>query len=276
MTDSVDPPVYPHIEMFPPVTKAYGNLASTQHSTLASDSERITTSTHVPFMRVRRTHRELHEEVFGAGAPVSASVGQIVDEPLGGIQARGRTRSKSIIAHPAVPQATSLPLSSLPPIPPLPAPQRLSLRIPSHNTEARHNGLSTPPFEASSRPADGPTSSQVTHLSPIGNGGSIVRSNPYTTANSSPRRDHGHSKQSHRPRDSLVLEKARYFEHLRSSCKFDAVWQYRCPDISCSALDDHSLSVVDEFANLPAPPVPQLPFEVPQPQTLDRTKNPLA
>jgi hypothetical protein len=262
MTDSVDPPVYPHIEIFPPVTNAYVNL---QHPKLAS--ERITTSTHVSFRRVRRTHRELHEEVFGAGAPVSASVGQTIDELLGGIQARGRTRSKSIIAHPAVPQATSLPLSSLPPIPPLPASERLSLRITSHNTEARPNGLSTPPFEASSRPVDGPTSSQVTHLSLIGNGGSIVRSNSHTTTNSSPRRDHGHSKQSHRPRDSLVLEKARYFEHLHSSRRFDTVWQYRCPDILCPALDDHASSVVDEFANLPAPPVPQLPFQVPQPDT---------
>ena len=258
MTDSVDPSVYPHIEIFPPVTNAHGNLAST---TLGSEC--ITASTHVPIRRVRRTHRELHEEVFEAGAPVSESVGQTIDEPLGGIQARGRTRSKSIIAHPAVPQITSLRLSSLPPIPPLPTAQRLSLRIPSHNAEARHNGLSTPPSEASSRSVDRPTSS---HSSPISSGGSIGWSNSYTTANVSPRRDHGHSKQSHRPRDSLVLEKARYFEHHHSSCRFATVWQYRCPDILYPALDDRVSSVVDEFANLPAPPVPQLPFEVPQPQ----------
>jgi hypothetical protein len=104
----------------------------------------------------------------------------------------------------------------------------------------------------------------------------MARSNSYTTANSSPRKDHGHSKQSHRPRDSLVLEKARYFEHLRTLCKFATVWQYRCPDILCPAFDDYASSGVDELASLPAPPVPQLPFEVPQPQTLNHTKNPLA
>jgi len=87
----------------------------------------------------------------------------------------------------------------------------------------------------------------------------MVRSNSYTTANSSPRRDHGLSKQNHRPRDSLILEKARYFEHLHALSR-----------------DDHTSSAVDELVNLSVPPVPQLPSETPQPQTLNHTKSPFA
>jgi hypothetical protein len=199
MTASVDPPVYPYIEIFPPVLNAHGDLVN----------ERVPASTHVPFRRVRKTHGELHEEVFGADAPANEPAEQAI------IQARGRIRSKSINAHPAVPQAASLPLSSLPPIPSLPMSQRLPLRMPTHNAEARHSDFSIHPSGAR-------TSSYVTsspHSSPIRNGESVVRSNSYTTTNSSPRGDHGFSKQNHRPRDSLILEKARYFEHLHALCK---------------------------------------------------------
>jgi hypothetical protein len=217
MTGFVDPPVYPHIEIFPPVMNANGNLVSTQYPTLVS--ERIPASAHITLRRVRRTHRELHEEVLGADAPVNESTEQTIDEPPEGIRARGRARSKSIIAHPAVPQAGPLPV---PPIPPIP----MSLRMSSSNAEAWHSDLSTPPSEARSRPKDRPTSYIISNTppSPIRNGGSIVRSNSYTTANSSLRRDHGHSKQSLRPRDSLVLEKARYFDQLHSLRKVTTSW----------------------------------------------------
>jgi hypothetical protein len=219
MIDFVDPPVYPHIEIFPPVMQAHGNnLTSAQHSTPIS--ERISASSHASFFRrVRKTHRELHEEVLGPDAPVNGSLEQTIDEPLGGIQARGRTRSKSVIAYPAVPQVASLPPSSPPPVPLLPTSQRLSLRIPSQNAEARHSGLSTPPSEARSQPIDQPTSSHITlntHPSPTRHGKSIARSNSHKAANSSPRRDNGNPKQAHRPRDSLVLEKARHFDHLHA------------------------------------------------------------
>jgi hypothetical protein len=220
MIDFVDPPIYPHIEIFPPVMQAYGNLTSAQHSTPIS--ERISASSHASFFRrVRKTHRELHEEVFGPDAPVNGSLEQTIDEPLGGMQARGRTRSMSVIAYPAVPQAASLPPSSLPPVPPLPTSQQLSLRIPSQNAEARHSGLSTHPSEARSQPKDQPTSSHITlnthhDPSPTRHGKSIARSNSHKTANSSPRRDNGYPKQAHRPRDSLVLEKARHFDHLHA------------------------------------------------------------
>jgi hypothetical protein len=168
--------------------------------------------------RVRKTHRELHEEVFGADTPMNGSVERTKDEPLGGIQTRYRTRSKSINAHPAVLQAASSPSSSPPPVPSLPMSHRLSLRIPSHNAEGRHSGPSTHPSEAHSRSIDWRTSSLVTsntHSSLMRNGDSIDRSNSLRTGSSSPRKDHGHSRQS-RPRDSLVLEKARHFDHLHA------------------------------------------------------------
>jgi hypothetical protein len=217
LTDVPDPPIYPHIEIYPPIMQTHGNLAPPQHPTLVS--ERSSASGHVPFLRrIRRTHRELHEEVFLGDTPINGSVELTEDEPLGEIQTRRRTRSKSIIAHPAVPQVASSPPSPLPPVPPLPISHRQSLRIPSNSAERRHSGSSTHPTEARSRPKDRRTSSLVTsnsHSSPIRNGEAMAWSNPPRTSNSSPRRDHAHSKQS-RPRDSLVLEKARHFDHLHA------------------------------------------------------------
>jgi hypothetical protein len=222
MMPFVDPPIYPHIEIFPPVPQAYGSLPSTQHPT--PNSERTPASIHGTFSRrIRRTHRELHEEVFGEGFPVNECVEQTIAEPLGGTQARGRTRAKSVSAHPTIGQvqAASLP-PTLPPIPPLPTSQRVSLRMPSHNAEARHSVLPAHISETRSRPLDRSTLSRVapnTHSSPIRHGESISRSNSLTTANSNSRRDHGHPKQGLRPRDSLVLEKARHFDQLHALCK---------------------------------------------------------
>jgi hypothetical protein len=44
----------------------------------------------------------------------------------------------------------------------------------------------------------------------------VVQPNTLTSANSSQRKDHVHHKPNHRPRDSLVLEKARLLEHLHA------------------------------------------------------------
>jgi len=257
---SLYPPIYPHIEIFPPVMQTHGNLAPPQHPTPVS--ERSSASDHAPFLRrVRRTHRELHDEVFVADTPINGSVELTEDELLGEIQTRRRTRSKSINAHPAVPQVASSPPSSPPPVPPFPMSRRQSLRIPSNSAEGRHSGSSTHPAEARSRAIDRRTSSLVTsntHSSPIRIGEAMAQSNSLRTSNSSPRRDHGHSKQS-RPRDSLVLEKARHYDHLHALAR-----------------DDHVPTVVDELANLPVPPVPQLTSEIPHSQTPNQTINPFA
>lgn len=204
-----DPASYPHFEIFPPVVP--------KHSTPVN--ERISSSKHgsvgeafalspIPLLkRVRKTHRELHKEVF---APVKVSVEQALNKPLRGIQARRATISRTANVR----QATSPPFSSLPPVPPLPMSRRSSLRTPSHNAEARH--VSTPPSETFSLPTDRPTPSHVTRNSlslSTRPEESIARSNSFTSLNSSSRRDHKHSKQSHRPRDSLILEKARHFDH---------------------------------------------------------------
>ncbi|KAI0304126.1 hypothetical protein BC826DRAFT_1101019 [Russula brevipes] len=252
---SLYPPAYPHFEIYPPITQGEClTLASDQmpHSPHASTSDAVTLS-HIP-RRVRRTHKELHEEVFGAGAPVGESVRQVTDKPLGGIQGRGRARSGTVNAHPALPHILASPPTTLPPVPPLPTPKRPSLRVPSHYPEAQHSDLSIDPSEARSRPTDQPTSFHVrlnSYSSPARQAGSIVRSDSLTSGNSSPRRD----RQSHRPRDSLVLEKARLLDHLHALSHGDAS------------------STVDKPT---VPPVPQLPSDIPQPQTHSHSKNPFA
>ena len=171
-------------------------------------------SSPIPFFkRVRKTHGELHEEAF---APVKAPVEQALNKLLGGIQPRRPTSSRTANARLALPQDTSPPSSSLPLVPPLPVSKRPSLRVPSHNAEARHDGSSTHPSEVSSQPTDRLTSpvTRHTHSLSIRSEESISRSSSLTFLNSSSRRDHGHPKQSHRPRDSLVVEKARHFDHL--------------------------------------------------------------
>ena len=163
-------------------------------------------SSPIPFFRrARKTHRELHEEVI---APVKVSVEQPSRKPPGEIKARRPISSRTTNACPALPQA------AVPPVPPLPVSKRSSLRMPSHNAEARHSGSSTPP----SQPTDHPTSShgiKNTHPLFTRSDESIAHSNSLTSLNSSSRRDHGYSKQGLRPRDSLVL-KARHFDHLHT------------------------------------------------------------
>jgi hypothetical protein len=106
-------------------------------------------SSPIPFFRrAIKTHRELHEEVF---APVKVSVEQPSSKPPGEIKARRPISSRTTNARPALPQAAS----AVPPVPPLPISKRSSLRMPSHNAEARHSDSSAPP----SQPTDHPTSS---------------------------------------------------------------------------------------------------------------------
>lgn len=173
-------------------------------------------SSPIPFIkRARKTHRELHEEVI---APVKVSVEQPSSKPPGEIKARRPISSRTINACPALPQAPS----AVPPVPPLPISKRSSLRMPSHNAEVRHSGSSTPP----SQPTDQPTSShgiENTHPLSTRSDESIAHSSSVTSLNSSSRRDHGHSKQGHRPRDSLVL-KARHFDHLHTQRKVFTLW----------------------------------------------------
>lgn len=208
---AADPASYPWFEIFPSVmpkhpTPVNERISSSKHE---SAGEAVASSP-IPFCkRGRKTHRELHEEVF---APVKVSVEQALNKPLRGMQARRPTISR--IAN--VRQATSPPSSSLPPVPPLPISKRPSLRMSSHNAEARYGGMSTPPSEISSLPTGRPTPSHATRNSlslSTRPEETMARSNSFTSLNSSSRRDHGHSKQSHRPRDSLILEKARHFEH---------------------------------------------------------------
>jgi len=205
---SLYPPTYPYFEIFPTVPPAHGNPAPRQYPTPITgripDSIHGTTSEAVTLTRaplwivVRKTHKELHQEVLGAVAPED-SVEQANDKPLGRVQPHGRTRSGTI-----------------PPVPPLPVLKGVSLRIPSHNAEERRSVSSALSPEAPSPSRDRRASSHVTHSSPVHNGESIALSNSLTSANSSPRRDSGHSRQGLRIRDSLVLEKARFFDHLHS------------------------------------------------------------
>ena len=176
-------------------------------------------SSPVPLLRMaRKTHRELHEEVF---ALVNVSVELPSNKPLGEVKARRPISSRTTNARPALPQAAS----AVPPVPPLPSSKRLSLRILSHHAEARDSGSSTPP----SQPTDHRTFShgmKNTHLLSTRSDESIAHSNSLTSLNSSTRRDHSHSKQGFRPRDSLILEKARHFDHLHTLRMFFSSWLY--------------------------------------------------
>jgi hypothetical protein len=174
-------------------------------------------SSPIPILkRARKTHRELHEEVF---APVKVSVEQPSSKPSGEIKARRPTISRTTNARPALPQAAS----AVPPVPPLPISKRSSPRSLSHNAEARHSN----PFPPPSQPTDHLTSShgiKNTHPLFTRSDESIARSDSTTSLNSNSRRDHGHSKQGFRPRDSLVLEKARHFDHLHTLCEVFTLW----------------------------------------------------
>lgn len=168
------------------------------------------------FRRARKTHRELHEEVF---TPIKVSVEQPSSKPPGEIKARRPTISSRMTnARPALPQAAS----AVPPVPPLPISKRPSSRMPSHNAEARLSGSST-----LSQPTEHHTSShgmKNTHPLSTHSDESIAHSNSLTSLNSNSRRDYGHSKQGLRPRDSLVLEKARHFDHLHTLRKVFTLW----------------------------------------------------
>ncbi|KAH9965957.1 hypothetical protein BC827DRAFT_1374293 [Russula dissimulans] len=206
---SLYPPTYPYVKIYLIVPQAHGNSAPREYP--APVTERTPGSTHGPTSEagtltrvplrgaVQKTHKELHEEVLGAGAPEDL-VEQAKDKPLERSQVRGRTHSETI-----------------PPVPPLPRLRGLSVLMPSHNAEERRGVSSGSTLEAPSPSTDRRPSSLVTHSSPIHHGESIARSNSLTSANSSPRKDPGHSRQGHRIRDSLVLEKARFFDHLNAA-----------------------------------------------------------
>lgn len=165
---------------------------------------------HTPIPRkVRRTHKELHEEVFGTGAPVKEFVEQVTSQPFGGYHARSRVRSGTVSTHFA-----SRPL---PPVPPLPSLNRASPPVSSPNVETRE--VTHP--EVARDPSTRPISFHVhvaldSRLSPTGDEGSMTRSN---SLSSSPRRDHGRPRQGSRLRDSIVLEKARLIEQAHTLCK---------------------------------------------------------
>jgi hypothetical protein len=168
--------------------------------------------THTPIRRkVKKTHNELHEEVFGTDAPVKGLVEQFIVQPLGGYQGRSRARSGTI-REDFTPQTTSSSSSPLPPVPPLPALNQASPRItfPGRTQELTHPDVSHDPR------TDQPISELMSRTSATDHGGSMARSNSLKIDGSSPRRDYGHPKQSHRPRDSLVLEKVRLIDNLRA------------------------------------------------------------
>jgi len=174
------------------------------------------TSSLIPlFRRARKSHRELHEEVF---ALVKVSVQPSSKQP-GESKARRTISSRTTNARLALPQAAS----AVPPVPPLPISKRSSLHIPFPNAEARYSGSSSPPLQLT----DQPTFShgiKNTHLLSTRSDESIAHSNSLTSLNSSSRRDYGHSKQGLRPRDSLVLEKERHFDHLHTLRKVFTLW----------------------------------------------------
>ncbi|KAI0254668.1 hypothetical protein BJV78DRAFT_1359146 [Lactifluus subvellereus] len=241
-TFNLYPPIYPHFDIFPSVAQVHVDVTENRHSMLASDvtpseaTGEAVALVHTPIRRkVRRTHKELHEEVFGAGAPVEF-VEQVTGQPLGGYHARSRVRSGTVSTH-----FTSRPL---PPVPPLPISNRASPPITFPNVETQKGDFHVV---------------LNSHSSPTDDEGSMALSNSLTAASSSPRKDHGRTKPSPRPRDSLVLEKARLIDQTHTRLR-----------------DDQSPSILGESAHVLAPPVPQRPVGVPRSQKLDLSKYPFS
>lgn len=164
----------------------------------------------------RKTHKQLHGEVLRTDALTEEPVRAAIVKPPTGTHARGRVRSGTVSAHVGSRHSLSSSLGSLPPVPPLPA----------SNLTGRRGGLPAPAVTKRNF-ADRPVSSRTaspTHPSPIDDEGAVGQSTTLTSTNSSQRRDHARHKQSHRPRDSLVLEKARLFDHLHALRKLVNSW----------------------------------------------------
>ncbi|KAI9508920.1 hypothetical protein F5148DRAFT_1191453 [Russula earlei] len=241
------------LAQYPAFNLLHGNVVSRQNppviermSSLVHGSTGYVASTHVPCGRTaRKTHKELHEEVFGAGLWMCRwEESKCTIEPMPG----------TCYTHSA-----SLRTASSPPIPMSKGP---SLRELPHNVEERDGSLSTPSLEGLDLPTVQQAPSHLASNAPSSlthQGESIVQAHSPASANLSPRKDHGHTKHGHRPRDSLVLEKARFFDHLHAPSH-----------------NNQTPSVVDEPAPLPVPPVPQLPFNTPHPRRLDHSKYPFA
>ena len=156
--------------------------------------------------------------------------------------ARGRVRSGTVIARLGSRQSLSSSPDFPPPVPPLPV----------SNVTARRGGLPVATLNFANRPVSrhiAPPSQPP----PIDDEESVVQSNTLPSANSSQRTDHAHHKQNHRPRDSLVLEKARLLENLHALCKLLVHGKIVTLTFFYPAHDEHSSSTsrtVGESAHL--------------------------
>ncbi|KAH9179730.1 hypothetical protein EDB89DRAFT_1922883 [Lactarius sanguifluus] len=201
-------PQYPSLNLYLPVSP-YSQTPSSAVPELGVPN----TSRGFISRKARKTHKDLHDEVFATDALVKEPIQPAIARPQTGTHARGRVRSGTVSAHPGLRQSVSSP-SSLPPVPPLPV-STATRRTTTPNAEVRRSGLPASPI-ATRNLADRPVSYYTAppqQPSPIDDEGLLVQSNTFVSANSGQRKDHAHHKQN-RPRDSLVLEKARLFEHL--------------------------------------------------------------
>jgi hypothetical protein len=205
---------------------------SLMHEAAGEDVTLTCTSIH---QKVKKSHNELHEEVFRAGAPPKEFDEQVIDEPLGGYQERSRVRSGTVRAQFPFLQTIPSTRGLQHPVPPLPVLNQASPRATSPNMGTQATQELMRVGSARDPPTDRPISHAHVALnsrsSPTDDGGPMAQSNSPTTASSRPRRDHGHSKQSHhRPRDSLVLEKARLIDQFHTLRKIDILPCRRSPD----------------------------------------------
>ncbi|KAF8272449.1 hypothetical protein EI94DRAFT_1718078 [Lactarius quietus] len=189
---------YPTFNLYPPVTELLPSavlelgVSSTSHGYI--------------YRKARKTHEDLHGEVLGMDALAEELVQLAVAKPQTETHSRGRVRSGTVSSHLGLRQSLWSSPGSLPPVPPLP----------DSNLTSRRDG-SPISLVATRDLADWPVSSHIappTQPSPNDDERLVVQSNTLTSANSSQRRDHTRHRQSHRPRDSLVLEKARHLDHF--------------------------------------------------------------
>ncbi|KAI0307187.1 hypothetical protein B0F90DRAFT_1686016 [Multifurca ochricompacta] len=240
------PPTYPHFEIFPSVAQIHDILTAKQYSpvgegTPSSEPAAVEVISGLTLTSIsRKAHKELHEEVFGASVPLKESVKPVMINPLATIQARGRVRSGTLSPRLASPQTISSFPSALPAVPPILISNRPSFRMTSY-AEAQQDGFPTHPTMIA------------------GDGGSMAHSDTFASASSNQYRGTEPPKHSHRPRDSLVLEKARLLNHVHPQPHNDP---------------PSTFSVLGESTPLPVPPVPQLPSDISRPQKLDHSEYP--
>ncbi|KAI0068838.1 hypothetical protein BV25DRAFT_1895984 [Artomyces pyxidatus] len=270
--------IYPYFELYPSVTlpltrppmppaPSISFVVPAVEASVSVEASISVITPSQPRPRPKRTHKDLHEAVFGADPMVPVEVKRRVSfeptvqssasTPSASTPSRTRSRSGTVSMRPA-----STFGRPMPPMPSGPSPQPRIIE-PSAPPPRR---VGLPSHPAALRSSARPVSAFIpptTMLSPVEEK-DRAKSATLQRSNTQP----SHKPSTVRARDSMVLERAKMFD-------------------SSSSRDHHrtdapvaiTMSALAEFPLPPVPPVPQLPTTgIPRPVVtkLDRSKYPFA